>query len=121
VTAVDVADEMKWMITSRRISVGWGKSGVREFCPLVALTDPLLIAENALNMYAEWIATEYHRLYIIEEWPEGPHREVVLAAIHSSLHSLLQKHRPDDQLATCEVCLSRKRASGKLEFSENLT
>lgn len=39
--------------------------------------------KNALNMYVEWIATEYHRLHIIEEWPEGPRNKVALAAIHS--------------------------------------
>jgi len=72
-------------------------------------------------MYAEWVAAEHHRLHIIEEWPEGSHKEVALAAIQSSLHSLLQNHRPDGALAACEICLSRKKAIGKLEFSENLT
>jgi hypothetical protein len=71
-------------------------------------------------MYAEWIATEHHRLHIVEEWPEGPHKEVALAAIQSSLHSLLQNHQPDGPLAACEICVSRKRAPGKLEFSERL-
>ena len=72
-------------------------------------------------MYAQWIATEYHRLHIIEEWPEGPHKEVALAAIHSSLHSLLQNRRPAEPFATCEACLSLERATGKLEFSERVT
>ena len=70
-------------------------------------------------MYTEWIAAEYHRLHIIEEWPEGPHKRVALAAIHSSLHRLLQNHRPDDTVAVCEICLSRKRASGEIELSES--
>ena len=69
-------------------------------------------------MYAEWIATEHHRLHVIEEWPEGPHKEVALAAIQSSLQSLLHNHRPDGPLAACEICLSRKGATGELEFSK---
>lgn len=62
-------------------------------------------------MHAEWIAAEHHRLHLIEEWPEGRHKEVALAAIHSSLRSLLQIHRPEAPLGACGVCLSRKRVS----------
>jgi hypothetical protein len=61
-------------------------------------------------MHAEWIAAEHHRLHLIEEWPEGRHKEVALAAIHSSLRSLLQLHRSEEPLGACAVCLSRKRA-----------
>jgi hypothetical protein len=69
------------------------------------------------NMYAEWIATEHHRLHLIEEWPEGRRKEVALSAIQSSLQSLLQNHEPDGALAACEICVSHNKASGKLEFS----
>jgi hypothetical protein len=72
-------------------------------------------------MHSEWIAAEHHRLHIIEEWPESPHKKVALAAIQSSLHSLLQNHPPDGPLAACEICLSRKKGDRKLEFSETLT
>jgi hypothetical protein len=71
-------------------------------------------------MHAEWIATEHHRLHIIEEWPEGAQKEVALAAIQSSLQSLLQNHQPDGGLAACEICVSRKGATSELEFSERL-
>jgi hypothetical protein len=71
-----------------------------------------------MDIHAEWIATEHHRLHLIEEWPDGPHKEVALAAIQSSLHSLLQNHQPDGPLATCEICLSRNKATGELEFSQ---
>ncbi len=72
-------------------------------------------------MYAEWVAAEHHRLHVVEEWPESPHKKVALAAIQSSLHSLLQNHPPDGPLAACEICLSRKKGDRKLEFSETLT
>jgi hypothetical protein len=55
-----------------------------------------------MDMHAEWIAAEHHRLHIVEEWPEGPHKEVALAAIQSSLHSLLQNHGPDGPFGTCD-------------------
>jgi hypothetical protein len=69
-------------------------------------------------MYAEWIATEHHRLHLIEEWPDGPRKEVALSAIQSSLQSLLQNHQPDDPLATCEICVSRKSATRETAFSQ---
>jgi hypothetical protein len=71
-----------------------------------------------MDMHAEWIAAEHHRLHIVEEWPEGPHKEVALAAIQSSLHSLLQNHELDGALTTCEICVSRKGATGELAFSK---
>jgi hypothetical protein len=68
-------------------------------------------------MYAEWFATEHHRLHVVEDWPEGPHKEVALAAIQSSLHSLLQNHGPDGPpFATCEICLSRNKATRETAF-----
>jgi hypothetical protein len=86
-------------------------------CPLVALT-LLSFTVNALTMHAEWIATEHHRLHLIEEWPESPRKAVALSAIQSSLQSLLQNHQPDDPLATCEICVSRKGATSELAFSK---
>lgn len=62
-------------------------------------------------MYAEWVAAEHHRLHIVDNWPEGPHKEAALNAIHSSLQSLLQTTGPDQTLAMCEVCLSQKKAN----------
>src|SRR5260370_28180350 len=68
------------------------------------------------DMHSEWIAAEHHRLHIIEEWPESPHKKVALAAIQSSLHSLLQNHPPDGPLAACEICLSRKKGDRKIRI-----
>ena len=57
-------------------------------------------------MNFEWIAMEHHRLHLIEEWPDGPHKDAALAAIHSALEGLLRTHRAGN-LPVCEVCLSR--------------
>jgi hypothetical protein len=71
-----------------------------------------------MDIHAEWIATEHHRLHIVEEWPEGPHKEVALAAIQSSLQSLLQNHQPDCPVPTCEICVGRKRRDRRTRIRE---
>jgi hypothetical protein len=60
-------------------------------------------------MYLEWVVAEHHRLHIVEEWPEGPQKQAVLASIHSKLESL-HRVRRDLALPECMVCLSRKVA-----------
>ena len=67
-------------------------------------------------MLREWVMVEHHRLVSIEEWPEGPHKEAVLAAIQSTLKSLLQDFRtPVNQV--CDVCRNRSRAIHVLDAS----
>jgi hypothetical protein len=39
-------------------------------------------------MISNWIAMEYHRLHVVEKWPDSPRKEANLAAIRSSLASL---------------------------------
>jgi hypothetical protein len=58
-------------------------------------------------MSFEWFATEHHRLHIVEEWADGPHKEAALAAIHSTLEGLMRNQRPNTNLPVCEVCLGR--------------
>ena len=58
-------------------------------------------------MFHEWFGQEHHRLHIVEEWPEGPQKEAVLASIRSKLDSLLAG-RSEDQLPQCLVCLGRR-------------
>jgi hypothetical protein len=40
------------------------------------------------KMLSNWIATEYHRLHLVEKWPDSPRKEANLAAIRSTLASL---------------------------------
>jgi hypothetical protein len=39
-------------------------------------------------MISDWIAMEYHRLHVVEKWPDSPRKEANLAAIRSALASL---------------------------------
>ena len=60
-------------------------------------------------MFHEWFGQEHHRLHIVEDWPEGPQKEAVLASIRSKLDSLLAGYK-EDILPQCLVCMSRKGA-----------
>jgi hypothetical protein len=54
-------------------------------------------------MYSQWFKTEHDRLHVVEAWPEGPRKEVVLAAIRSSLQSLVNI-APASVRLDCGVC-----------------
>ncbi|HYL34573.1 MAG TPA: hypothetical protein VEV17_01525 [Bryobacteraceae bacterium] len=71
-------------------------------------------------MRFEWFATEHYRLHSVEEWPDGPHKEVALSAIRSSLASLTRNLPSGVKLPGCEVCLSRKHASGVVPFPSGI-
>lgn len=67
-------------------------------------------------MHLQWLTTEHNRLHVVEEWPDGPHKEAALSAIRSSLASLARSLPPDVNLQFCEVCLGRKQAPGIIQF-----
>lgn len=69
-------------------------------------------------MNFEWIAMEHHRLHLIEEWPDSPHKTAALAAIHSTLQGLLRNQRPGSPVLACEVCLSRQKSAPVVQFPE---
>jgi hypothetical protein len=62
-------------------------------------------------MLSEWIMGEHHRLHIVEEWPDGPYKEAVLAAIRSTLDSLLLDFRAAVKQPVCAICRNRRRAT----------
>jgi hypothetical protein len=62
-------------------------------------------------MLSEWIMGEHHRLHIVEEWPDGPYKEAVLAAIRSTLDSLLLDFRAAANRPVCAICHNRRRAT----------
>jgi hypothetical protein len=73
--------------------------------------------KQEMNMQLEWIATEHHRLHVIEQWPESPLKEAALAATRSTLESLLRR-QPVATLPVCSICSSRKRSSTVVPFPE---
>lgn len=67
-------------------------------------------------MNFEWFKTEHHRMHVIEEWPESPHKQAALAAIRSKLASLARQLPPGTHVLGCEVCLSGEGRSRFLTF-----
>jgi hypothetical protein len=58
-------------------------------------------------MYAAWLANEHSRIHLIEQWPDGPRKEVALAAARSALDSLLGRAHSDASAFHCVVCANR--------------
>ncbi|HUJ50269.1 MAG TPA: hypothetical protein VLW25_08715 [Bryobacteraceae bacterium] len=67
-------------------------------------------------MHFQWFTTEHHRLHIIEEWPDSPHKEAALAAIRSKLASLARNLPSNSHLLDCEICLNREEKLGTVRF-----
>jgi hypothetical protein len=67
-------------------------------------------------MRYQWIASEHHRLHTVEGWPDSPYKEATLHAIHSTLASLAQGPGVAGSLPPCEMCLSRRRSLGVVQF-----
>jgi hypothetical protein len=44
-------------------------------------------------MFREWLAAEFHRLRLVEEWPESPRKDATLQAVRSSISRLLGDRR----------------------------
>jgi hypothetical protein len=58
-------------------------------------------------MKDQWLAIEHYRLHTVEEWPDGPHKDGALAAIRSSVESLIRSGaKPID----CHACHGVKRS-----------
>jgi hypothetical protein len=58
-------------------------------------------------MHFQWFKTEHHRLHVVEEWPDSPHKQAALASIRSKLASLACHLPSGSHVLDCEVCLNR--------------
>jgi hypothetical protein len=58
-------------------------------------------------MYSEWLASEHHRIHMIELWPDGFRKEAGLAAARSALESLTGVI-PKGSSFVCAICASRR-------------
>jgi hypothetical protein len=67
-------------------------------------------------MRSQWIASEHYRLHTVEGWPDSPYKEATLRAIHSTLESLSQDPAQNVSSPPCQICLSRRKASGVLKM-----
>ena len=67
-------------------------------------------------MQKQWVAMEHYRLHMVEEWPDSPYKQATLAAIQSTLVSLLPEAGVATSQQQCAICMSRKRTSKVLDF-----
>ena len=67
-------------------------------------------------MIRQWMNVEHYRLHCIEEWPDSPHKEAVLAGIRSALESLESSSLAPLETPQCIVCASRKTEATVLMF-----
>ena len=68
---------------------------------------------------AAWLATEHHRLHHVEQWPDSPRKQAVLAAIQSTLDSLARYARTAHENFICVLCETRKTKAKVLEMPPN--
>jgi hypothetical protein len=70
------------------------------------------------DMKNAWFAVEHHRLHVIEDWPDGPHKEAALEAVRSSLVRWSGLSGAD--LPICVICAERRRHSNLAVLSPHL-
>ena len=68
-------------------------------------------------MISEWIMVEHHRLHIVEEWPDGSYKEVVLKGIRCTLDSLVRYSQAAAHQPVCTICHNRRRKIAVLDSS----
>ena len=70
-------------------------------------------------MYTEWLATEHHRMHLIEKWPDGPLKEASLAAARSALAGLESTAPAEASAFSCEICAARRGSASVVEYPVN--
>ena len=63
----------------------------------------------------EWIQMEHYRFHYVEDWAESAYKRAILAAIRSSLRSLLPASGDLALASQCSIC--RQRGTSILESS----
>jgi hypothetical protein len=59
----------------------------------------------------QWIRVEHYRLHCVQRWPDGDHKETVLAGIRSALKTLEAAYLTPVEESLCMVCTSRQAAT----------
>jgi len=57
----------------------------------------------------QFIRLQHYRLHCAEEWPDSPHKETVLAAVHSALARLEAAAIKPFEAPACMVCATRAK------------
>ena len=80
-----------------------------------ALLGRLTYMDGVNDNLGQYVKLEHYRLHCAELWPDSPHKEAVLAAVHSALESLEAAVEPCAPRA-CMVCAARKTQARVLMF-----
>ena len=64
----------------------------------------------------QWMKVEHYRLHCVERWADSPHKQAVLAGIHSALDRLQAASPSPAGSLSCMVCASRRREAVVLQF-----
>jgi len=64
---------------------------------------------------AQWTKVEHYRLHCVQEWPDSPYKQAVLAGIRSTLENLRASLAPIEP-EQCIVCAYRRTESAVLTF-----
>ena len=59
---------------------------------------------------AQWIKVEHYRLHCVEQWPDSPYKQALLAGIRSALEGRRTSLAPIEP-EQCVVCASRPAGS----------
>ena len=62
------------------------------------------------------VRIEHYRLHCVEEWPDSPYREVVLAAVHSALKRQEAAAIGPFDPPACMICTTRRSRARMLTF-----
>ena len=81
------------------------KSGVRSECER-----PWPVDKNI----RQWLKGEHYRLHCVEEWPNSPYKETVLAAVRSALERLEAAAIEPVDTPACTVCAARRAHAGRV-------
>ena len=55
-------------------------------------------------MNGNWLAMEHYRLHVVENWPDRPAKDAALAAIQSTMASLLRIRPAEGLEFECCIC-----------------
>jgi len=73
-------------------------------------------AKHPKDVSAQYMRAEHYRLHCVEQWPDSPYRQALLAGIRSALERLKESLAPIEP-EQCIVCASREAGSAARTFS----
>ena len=64
----------------------------------------------------QFLRVEHNRLHCVEQWPDSPYKEAVLATVHSSLERLEAAAIEPFERPACTICSARRPQAPVIMF-----